>query len=344
MACGRDDPMAPPTTMETLYWTLRTNYPAVQLSMTSPYNTVQLTTAPYTTEDNIWIPGSDIVDLRDTTVWRSADPSKVEVSASGFVTARAPTTGVLLTVSRQIGEVTHKDTVRVQVNTLLNPPVLESFRIRPTDSLKRAINAFGIVFPLTVLGQRDSIITGLPVAYRSSNANIGRYSNKWNNNLQTQSVAGITRISAATYAYGVAMTDTFTLEVGWSLSLFIGNPAVVQQALPDGKTVFKLKASRQDIGPGGVVYWENASGQRPVEFTGTLLPFNSMNVVFDDPTNVLEAAAPNASGSGNIMAIPGDSTLSVIARRGYRRFAEAGEYRYTIQPFGFRGVVVVHDR
>ncbi len=346
IACRNDIVFTPLPPVETLYWDLRVNHGAVQLSTTPPYDTVQLQAIPYTADDQIWTFTGDSTDRpQSTTTWVSADASKVSVSADGLLTARAPTAAVNIMVTRQIGTVTHKDTIRVQVNTLTNPPVLTKFAIRPTDSLKRAMSILPMTLPLVIRDNNDAPIAGLPVVYSSSDSTIARFSIKWNNSMGIPaSLGGPVLITASTYAYGVSMTDTFTLEVGWWISLAIGQPAVAQMAVPGSPPVFNLKASRQDIGPGGSVYWENSSGQRPTDFTGTLLPFVSMDVLFDNPTDVLEAVGSNASGAGNILNIPGDSVLSVTNRRRYRRFAKPGEYRYTIQPFGFRGVVVVHDR
>ncbi len=349
LACGSDTALNPPSNVDVLYWDLRLNHSAVQLSVVPPYNTVQLEAIPITPDGQTWTYSEDSAEApRITTVWTSADASKVDVSANGFVTARAatPAAGLLVRVSQQIGTVTHFDTVRVQVNTLTNPPIIKKFTIRPTDSLKRAFTFLPVIIPTVIQDTNGTKITGLPVSYLSSNTDVGKFGNKWTGNLLLQGslVGGITRVTASTFAYGVAAIDTFTLEWGWAITLFTGNPEIAQVALPQGSTVYKLKSSKQDIGPGGVVFWENASGIQPSGYTGELHPAVAINVVFDDTTNVLEAVGANASGSGNIVGIPGDTLLSYMDRRRYRRFVKSGEYRYTIQPWGFRGVVVVHDR
>lgn len=349
-SCSTDAEFAPPTNIGNLYWSLRLNHGGVLLSTASAYNSVQLEAIPYTHEDVEWSwEGTAEEEPRIYTTWFSTDSSKVRVSSSGLLTARATTTvnGVNIIVRKQIGNTTHADTARVIVTALTDPPRVKSLSITPSDSLKRASGVFPLLIPSIIVDSSDKQLAGIPVRYRSSNTEMALFNgnDRWTGSLRfNQSRSGIISIVASSYIYGISVKDSFDLQIGYPLSLFIGFPAAVQVPLATAGTEYRISASLQEIGPGGEVFWENGSGVRPFSYTGTLLPSLDMSVVFDDPINVLEANGMNASGEGNITDIPGDPTLSVANRRRYRRFVQPGEYRYTIQPWGFRGTVIVHDK
>lgn len=349
-ACKTDAEFSPPTDISNLYWSLRLNSNAVTMSTASPYNSVQLEAIPYTPDDKKWEWAGVLEDAPNvTTIWVSSDSSKVRVSSDGTLIARATTTGngVNIIVRKQIGTLTHSDTARVRVTALADPPKIKSLSITPKDSLKRASGFFPFLIPTTVLDSNDAPVTGMIVGYRSSNASLAAFlgNSKWNGSLAfLEQRSGTTSIVASSYIYGTLVKDSFVLEVGYPISMPIGFPSVVQIALPTGGTEYRFNGSRQEIGPGGEIIWENGSGVRPFSYTGLILPSADMSVIFDDPSSALEANSPNTSGSGDIIDIPGDSTLSMIARRRYRRFVHPGEYKYTVQPWGFRGAVIVHER
>lgn len=174
-ACSTESSLADPTDVSNRFWSIRVNHPAVQLSLASGYDTVSLAAVTYQPDNTPWYPTEEISSIR--THWRSEDSTTVRVSPEGFVTARRTTgaNGLLLFVSRQIDGVTLADTVRVHVSNLMVPFVLDSFRVRPTDSLKRAASTlFPLILPVVVKDTGHQIITGLPIAFRSLQPEIAK--------------------------------------------------------------------------------------------------------------------------------------------------------------------------
>lgn len=347
-SCSTDADFSPPTDIGNVYWSVRLNHNAIILSTENPYNSVQLEAVPHTPDDVEWEWDGAVEDSPAiTTTWFSTDSSKVRVTSDGLLTARAVTTssGVNIIVRKQIKNITHLDTARVVVTSLPDPPRVKSLSMDLADSSKRASGIFPLLIPTIVTDSNNSQLIGIPVTYRTSNTELTKFNNKWTGSLSYQLwVSGNTNIIASSYVYGVSIKDSLALEIGYPLSVLIGFPSVVQTPISSGGIEHRLRTSLQEIGPGGEVFWENSSGVRPSSYTGILLPAADMSVVFDDPSNVLEANGLNASGEGNIDNIPGDPTLSVANRRRHRRFTQPGEYRYTIQPWGFRGTVIVHEK
>ncbi len=339
-----DSSFAGPVDLSNRAWLLRVNYPAVQLSLAPAYKTVQLKAVTYRPDYTLWSPTGD--NVRITTAWESADSTTVHTTKDGFLTALRTTTanGVLIFVRRQIDGVTLTDTTRVHVSNLTDPPVLDTLRLRPTDSLKRAVTmGFSLILPLVLKDTGGHSITGLPVAYRSLKPELASYTSKWTNSLILMfNQRGTTTIIASTYAYGVERADTFDLEIGAPLGYLVGFPTVEQRVAVNNQLEQAVLVDRHVLGPGGTLQWQNNSATRPSTYLGELLPSAEIDVIFDDTVGV-EAAAIN-SGSGHILGIPSDPTLTVAQRQRHRRFTKPGTYGYTIRPYGFRGTVIVLER
>ncbi len=343
-ACHMDSSLAGPVDLSNRAWMLRVNYPAIQLSLAQGYKTVQLEVVTYRPDYSPWFPPGD--DVRVTTEWESADSTTVHTTKDGFLTALRTTTtsGVMIFVRRQIDGVTLSDTARVYVSNLTDPPVLDTLRLRPTDSLKRAgIVGIPIALPLVLKDTGNKPVTGIPVAYRSLKPELANYISKWTNSLTLLfGQRGTTTIVASTYAYGVARADTFDLEIGAPLGYFAGFPSIMQRLAVNNQLEIAVLANQHVLGPGGTLQWQNNSAVRPSKYLGELLPGADIDVIFDDTAGV-EAAAIN-SGSGHILGIPSDPTLTVAQRQRHRRFTKPGTYGYTIRPYGFRGTVIVSER
>ncbi len=350
VSCSADSILAPPTDLGPLYWELRVNYPAVRLSLTNPYDTLQIEAVPYTTDGSVWAPTAGSHPKIGVPMWVSDDSAKVSVSATGRLTAKVETGGVFVSVSQQIDNVTRKDSVFVQVVNAPTPPILTTFSVRPTDSLKRGMGSLSIL-PVIALDEHGNAIDGLPIKYFTSDRkNVSLSAGTWSGvfrivtrgNLVVEEV----KFRATTWVYGVSKTDTFTMQLGWNVTAPGSGGSVNQMLTGLGIVDFTVYGGRSDIGPGGYVRWENRSGYGPTNVRGKPARAGEiMDVIFDDSTAALPMLiASQNSGGGNIRAIPSDTTFSSTSRQRLRRFLTPGEYHYTIQPFGFRGVVVVHDR
>lgn len=346
-ACAGDDALAPPKDVAPLFWELSVNYPAVRLSLRHPYDTLQLKAVPYNASGGVWAADETFRGEIGPVIWSSTDESKVHVSETGHLTARGEADKVLVYASQQIDGVTRKDTVWVQIKDEINPPVLKKFSIHLKDSLKRAMYE-KFTFPIVALDQNGDTIRNIPVKFFVSDLDavfipsisFGKGTFQFNVRNRALDV----RFSGKTWVYGVAMEDSLTMQVGWPVHLIVsGNGGTVGQAVDrNGDVQFVVSGGRSNIGPGGSVQWTNNSGVRPKNIAKEAgLKGFTMDVIFDDSTIALPATGPMNTGGGNVRGILSD-TLRGVTR--YRRFVTPGEYPYTIQPLGFRGVVVVHDR
>lgn len=354
-ACSRDDGVMPVVTSpDSLFWSLRINYPAIRLSLLESFDTVTVRAVPYNVlGDELPIDSSEILNIK----WISSDSSLVRVAQNGLISARGVTgtKKIYVTATRQIGNITKEDRALVQVTDDDNPPSLPaSFHTRPADSLKRAVGMNFIMRPKILDGHGDSI-TGLPIHYKSSNTIAGRITDPWSGTIfagnglfSFSNSIGTSHITASMWAYGVGLTDTLTIEVGWP----VDHPLYIP--MPDYKTIngivtLYLVYPRVDIGPGGVVSFTNSTainGAKVVRFPGLQLSNGTpVSFIFDDSANV-KSAGPGytPTADGNIHNIISDTLLAPRNLRQFRKFNAPGEYKYTIEPLGLRGVVVVHDR
>ncbi len=354
-ACNGSDVVIPAPLPETeLYWTLQINYPAIRLSRTSPYDTVTLQAQPYTLDGTPWRSAAgDSISDSSPTIWYSTDSARVLVDANGVVRARdiTGTRKVYVVARRQLQNVTREDRALVQVVDLAAPPIPKYFSARPVDTLENPVGTRVPVI-LSVRDQDSVPITGLPVHYRSVNTFVGQILDAWSGVITAGSptlavnTRGTSRITASTWAYGVAMVDTFTLRVGWPLYNFISVPRIEQRNMGGGVFTPFIAFGTTHIGVGGMVAFSNNSG-----ITGAMVALggqrkNGVNVdiIFDDPANVSALPAPNnPTANGNIIGISGDTVISWALKKQYRSFFKEGEFGYTMQPFGIRGKIVVHD-
>ncbi len=335
---------------DALFWTLRIDYPAVRLTTHAPYDTVRLTASPYSAVDAAI---DTTVTEHGNTIWYSTDSTLVRVTSDGMVSARGVTgTKKIYVVARkQVGGITRSDTAMIQVVDVVNPPILVSFRSRPSDSLKRASGMSFVMIP-QLLDRDSAPIAGYPVHYRSSNLFVAPIRDPWSGTVSAgflihSNTIGTSRIVASTMAFGVSFVDTFTVEVGYPLAP-IYNPTIDVGSV-NGVPISYLKIPSINIGPGGVVGFTNSTGinaERASTNPG-FTPSNGtvINYIFDDSLNVKDAGPQYAlTSDGNIHSIPGDTLIMPLNRRHFRKFQIPGRYEYTVEPYGFRGVVVVHDR
>lgn len=351
-ACAGDKSLAPPPRDSALsYWSLRIDHSAIQMSVVPPYDTVQLSAIPFTLDGDPWITSeaSDSVLVASPTRWYSTDSATIRVSSTGLVSAIGTTDGrrIYVVATRQINRKTHVDSALVQVDNLALPPTIKSFSVRPQDSLKRATLS-AVNFPVVINDQGGQPVYGLPVRFRISNPRIMMLFDPWSPFafLHSQNT-GKVFISASTWAYGVAKSDSFTLEVG-SPIMTIFNPQPAWRIEPTGAMTLVLKYSPVNVGPGAIVGFNNKTGRTQYEVDtegGQLRLGEPVDIIFDDPTDVLEPLeAYLSTGPGNILGIPGDTTIDEYSRMRYRRFPKPGTYKYTVKPMGLRGSIIVHDK
>ncbi len=312
---------------------------------------MQLSAVPYS---GVGVALDTIAAGAANATWYSTDSTLVRVTPTGLVRARGVTgsTKIYVVARRQVGGITREDRAMIQVVDVTNPPVLASFRSRPADSLKRANGTVFIMIPQ--LKDQDSVpLTGYPVHYRSSNTIAASVTDAWSGSIMAGSpvfsnTIGRSKIAASTMAFGVALVDTFTVEVGYSINPPLTIPAV-NITLINGSPKPYLVYPSIDIGPGGVASFRNNTG-----VTGSKAAANPglpqsngtpIDYIFDDSLNVKAASSQyTPTADGNIFGVPGDTLTGTPNKRHYRKFPTPGRYEYTVQPYGLRGVVIVHDR
>lgn len=155
---------------------------------------------------------------------------------------------------------------------------------------------------------------------------------------------GRTMIYADTYAYGVSLKDSLSVQVGWPIEEIID---VMDKFRPG--TLFREPsfAPRQlVVGLGGCVKWNNISD-------------SEIDVTFDDPSVVGPPPSQNIPGllckihgrldlnGGNIAPFKGDRYASggVITPSQYRvrSFSKPGIYKYRSTLWGTTGTIIVCD-
>jgi plastocyanin len=350
--CGdtSPDPYEPVTGSDATesYWGLTLDHEAVTLSTVAPYDTIRLTATPRDRR------GAALEGLGAAT-FRSPDP-RVEVTADGLVRAHEVAEDIRVVAELAAGNRRYSDTVVVNATNVTVPPVLTtlSIDVAPGDSALWPLGgdgsnmylagdgSFGLSLPpfkaLTVssLDASGAPIPGLAISIRSSDPKIGHVESipGLGAILFYQNVGRFDVIASAT-AYGVQLADTlpFTLTLPVYGVTWI-KPATTRPGAPPQ---IQFSPSEVTIRAGGAVVWPNISGQ-PVD------------IVFDDPTNVLERDAAiscgfgDVGGAGNIDAFgeaqdPGMPVGAVNCRS--RRFPVAGVYPYHSPTLGVAGRVVV---
>jgi hypothetical protein len=337
--CSTDSAFAPSTDPSALFWGLRVDQHAVQLSLSAPENAVQLAATSYTPFGDEWMPAPG--DSAPPTFWYSTDSSKVTVTQAGVVTAKAPTTSAIRVIAiRRINNVTQADTSQIRVVSEPTPRVLQTLDIRPTDSAKVAT---GINKPvlIRVTDSDGNAMNGVVAYVTSSDTSVAKPQVAWSAGSATTQVTiqgrhiGSALITAVTSVYGVAKTDTFTLVVGYPIT---GSVNISSQRQGDGTYRWLGYNTAQEVGPGAIVSWVNNSAADSA--TG-----QPIDVIFDTPEGVAAALPdnthPNPAG-GNISAIPADTGAAATATRTrYRRFLTPGTYPYHIPQYDISGTVVV---
>lgn len=352
LGCGGDSPGASSAlSPDQAYWALQFNQHAVTLALTAPQNTIQLTATPLNAD------GQPLALQNEAEIHYSTKDSMVAVDSTGLVTAKLVTASfakVVATATDPVQHVTLTDTCYIQVTATASTSALTTFTIQPAAG-SDTVMPVDKYFRMTAAA-RDG--TGRTMAnvfpyFTSSNPHIALI-DKSTGAIQGGRVGQVT-LYASTWAYGVAKRD--------SIALRIALPSAVQVNIlpvtPTGSTHAVLTYWPQviTITQGGVVSWINRSAT------------DSMDVVFDDPTNV-DSVALNlflgiGTGEGNIapFVLDADATsdlaIKLCQRYGLypddcsdlvgftfleerqRKFPVVGTYHYHSILWGSNGTIVV---
>ena len=214
-----------------VFWALRLNQHAINMALTSPSNTLQLTATPVTAA------GTPLVGAGSATF--TAKDSTVSVSASGVVTAHYQTSLTQVIASLQVKGVTLADTAFIQVKATA-PAALSTFSMQPGpgtgDSAKVTIDSEHVYWPVTATNGAGTVCdsTGCPllIAYASSNparAHLGGIAGNGgvgprivqfpeNGNFQFNTTGHVYLI-AETWAYGDSLRDSVDFTVGLQLNI-----------------------------------------------------------------------------------------------------------------------------
>jgi len=368
-ACNAVEPV---TTYEqvtdpaTLYLALTADDPAVNLSTVEPYNTVQLTATPRNAlgEPMPGLPAPTFHLLLDS------DSDYVKLTSDGRLEAVAatPPNGVAIVIELGVpGGARHIDQVHVSIISD-PPPQIASLEVAPPppDSAKRSMSYVfdpnvQFIFPAAfrsrisrarVLDPDGNAVEGLVIGYRTLNPEIAlveRFPFVGNRVMFSATRPGQVAVVAHTFAYGMRLADTVMYTVTWPTLQLIYTMSKL-----DGTPTFSPSDVR--IASSGLVIWEN------------LLPGDSVDVTFDDTTNVADPSlvpGPGATacntmsndpgsygpgpqcGSGNMMLPIG--TLAPDGRPigsttiQMRQFPVPGVYPYHSTRTGAAGRVIVTD-
>ena len=325
---------------------LEVNYPAVNLALVAPYDTVTLRAIA---RNALGEQLPDSVTIAFTTTAR-----QVAVNSAGLVRALAQTSaaGVTITMSATYQGVTRTSETRIVVTAVASPPHMDSFSFgNPfTDTLEIGPSVgFGKpAMTLTPVAKTSSggVIPRLVYAYRSSNGAavaIGSPSSVWATTTgQVSLIPGpqaekTAIITATARVYGVIRSDSVVVRLR-------REPGFASVVLSD-----TMSASAPEIvlARGGDVYWFNTSSR------------NAIGITFDPAAEVKAPSQETMAAlligwmpdSGNIapfmrdtIASPGDDfpQLPPASMTRGRSFPTPGRYRWrTTRSPAVEGTIVV---
>jgi hypothetical protein len=331
------------------FWAIQLNQHALNLALTHPYDTAQLTVVPVNAV------GTQLSVVGPAKPKYVAADSTVSVDSTGLVTARFltqgnPTTNVI--VSLQLQGVTLTDTVLIQVTPLPASPLATfSMQPAPNDSAKRAVDfnflysgntdgAGTFPWPVTATdGTNSTVCNGnscpVLVYYSSSNPSVATIDRS--TGMVSEKDTGHVFFKARTLAYGKVMQDSVAFTIGYSLTpIVLGSTLMVMGVLTLLTTAFPKKLI---LGVGAVVTFCNVGPyQSGFVFNGPAAPDTASCKINTQLGNTTYAAP---TGSGDITAIggayqvngPGPKDTVFIAPQdtancAARRFSVPGTYLY----------------
>jgi hypothetical protein len=292
--CGTDAPVVPKiiTDPVALYTSLTLNHNAVLMSTAAPYDTLTLVATAYDANGNVMTPEPGVV-----VTYASSLPASVQVdSVTGLVRALKAASQVQITATLRIGNVVHTNRAYVTVTTSASPPVLTTFSIQPLppDSTKVGVSSGpSKTLAFHALDADDNPISGAMASFISRDSTVATIDPRYGS-IRGLKQGTVTFVGTAT-VYGVTRTDSVTFTVGRQITGTVAIGAVAP---------FAFSPTIDTIAVGGTVTWRNVTST-PVD------------VVFDDPTNVVGGNIPSVVAP--FAGYPGTAS---------RKFSAAGSYPY----------------
>lgn len=350
VGCGSDTtgPTSQQATAQS-NWSLQLNQHAVMLSLAAPTNTIQLRATAYN------IAGTSLTGMG--TVQYLASDSTVHIDSTGLVTAQfasgSQPTVVVASFTDPHQNLTIVDTCYVKVTDDAPASPLTTLSIQPTatDSAKRAFtNSSTKLYTVktTAKNATGTNFTGILVRYASSDPSIAAIDPL--KGTVTASRMGVVTLTATTSAYGVEKQDSLR----FAITLPITQKIQVLSALPTGSTTPTLVfwPASVTVGVGAQVEWLNKSVT------------DSIDVIFDDPTNVDSVPLYDSgfgTGQGNIAPwwqdTVGTNAISAkimawlggncfggeICQGRWRQFPVPGTYHYHSTLYPTSGTIIVRE-
>jgi hypothetical protein len=341
LSCSGDTLNGPPPLSPTqAYWALQLTQHAVNLALTAPYDTVQLTAIPRNELGALLTVGFG------PATYLPAD-SSVTVTTTGLVTAKQVTssgpTYVIANLQDTLHNVTHADTVFLNITQTASPLPLRTFSLQPVlgDSAKRAVDFIpnggfslgigGFNWNVTAIdAEGDTLCNenacGLTVLYGSSDQAIASIDPL--SGMVTTFDTGRVVFTVTAMVYGMLMSDSVVFSVGNPIFplVLINDEAIAGNFLKGFDTIKSV-----DWGVGCVVTFWNR-GIYPI------------NVEFDRPTDmgagggyqILFGPVIPPNGSGDIPKFGGvmfdqfgeGDPLTNLSNFASRRFTKPGVYHY----------------
>ena len=330
----------PPATQA--YWALRLNQRAVNMALTEPFDTLQLTAIPLSAA------GTPLTGAGPVT-FRGSD-STVTVSPSGLITAHYVTPLTRVIASLQVHGVTLVDTALVQVTRIAPLHPLASFSMQPAsgDSAKWTIDSSTITWSVTAKDIDSTTIcsnsVGCPllVAYTTSDPSIAVNADPINQpGVFVLESVGHVILSAQTWAYGVARRDSVNFTVGLGIGY---TTSITSTTLVGGGVGVAFSAKpRLILAVGSIVTFLNKTA-------------NPVDVVFDDTTGIDTASFTDIytgninppTGRGNIAPFGGDTVCDTTIIQPVQACAFEKFYildpDYSARTFTVPGVYRYHSR
>ena len=302
--CGNDTTGTAPGTLANAYRSLRLNQHAITMSVSPPYNTVQLQATPTTMN------GTPVGNAGAVRYSVAGQDTSLSVSATGLVTAKAPTyldfshtnplgydapvSGVIASLTVQ--GVTLADTALIRVTATAPASPLTEFTIQPPAESISVYRSGGWLLPqitdasgqrggnAQLIGVTQIDASGNPIENElvyvtSSDVNVAFGGASLCGTIPLRCVAGLKPNSNVTFYvqtwyYGVARVDSLLVKVGYqSYGALIAFE----------RTPFESLTSQ--------LYWWPATLdlQAPAEIVFVnFSPTIAIDAVFDDPTDIQE--------------------------------------------------------
>ncbi len=311
------DVVVPQTEAGSSFWELKLNYPAINLAMTPPYNTVQLSVTPYDEQ------GEPILGGDAKPVFTVLDVEKLAVDSNGVLTALGTGSGIRVIASLQLNGVTRVDTGLVRV--VATPPAspLATLSI-PNDNPRLALGSKLSIRPV-VKNSANGNLSGLQIAYRTSSLRIATVTNSGSTNASLEGKRiGKVWIFASTYAFGIERIDSTEYRI-----VLPRERVVDVELLRDGTIAFW--PATVEIAVGGAVIWRDAGNR--------FLQTNWPGLIFEDPSVALNYDfGPGISASlghpefaletGDLVTRPSIVVGGIFVFLGWRRFEAIGTHTY----------------